>query len=154
LKIVVIGGGGLIGKKLVKNLREQGPEVVAASPSSGVNALTGEGLAEALTGAALYFGIELDDQSLTPGDNPRIGPTRFDDWLSRSIPLKWLLFGAWSDTRMEKPSSFKLRRAYFRVVAWTARYFFMSVPGSVNFKSRPPSLRCSISSTAAWSPSK
>ena len=249
MKIVVIGGSGLIGKKLVKNLSEQGHEVVAASPSSGVNALTGEGLAEALTGAqvvvdvanspsfedkavleffetsgrnllaaeatagvghhvalsvvgtdrllgsgyfrakmaqenlikasripytilrstqffefvsgiaqsatdgqtvrlspalvqpivsddvaaalvqvvvgtplngtvelagperlrldelvrqflsahrdarkvttdvhALYFGIELNDQSLTPGNNPRIGPTRFEDWLSRSIP--------------------------------------------------------------------
>jgi uncharacterized protein YbjT (DUF2867 family) len=35
---------------------------------------------------ALYYGIELNDQSLTPGDNPRIGPTRFEDWLSRSIP--------------------------------------------------------------------
>ena len=31
-----------------------------------------------------YFGLELNDQSLTPGDNPRIGPTRFDDWLSRA----------------------------------------------------------------------
>ena len=249
MKIVVIGGSGLIGKKLVKNLREQGHEAVAAAPSSGVNTLTGEGLAEALTGAqvvvdvanspsfedkavleffetsgrnllaaeatagvrhhvalsvvgtdrllasgyfrakmaqenlikaspipytivratqffefvggiaqsatdgqtirlssallqpiasddvaavmadvavkepvngmvelagpqlipldelvrkfllatgdarkvttdvhALYFGIELNDQSLTPGDNPRIGPTRFEDWLSRSVP--------------------------------------------------------------------
>ena len=35
---------------------------------------------------ARYFGIEMNDQSLTPGDNPRIGPTRFEDWLSRSIP--------------------------------------------------------------------
>jgi uncharacterized protein YbjT (DUF2867 family) len=35
---------------------------------------------------SLYFGTELNDQSLTPGDNPRIGPTRFEDWLSRSIP--------------------------------------------------------------------
>jgi uncharacterized protein YbjT (DUF2867 family) len=35
---------------------------------------------------ARYFGIELNDQSLTPGENPRIGPTRFEDWLSRSIP--------------------------------------------------------------------
>ena len=35
---------------------------------------------------ARYYGIELNDQSLTPGDNPRIGPTRFEDWLSRSIP--------------------------------------------------------------------
>ena len=35
---------------------------------------------------ALYFGIELNDQSLTPGNNPRLGPTRFGDWLSGSIP--------------------------------------------------------------------
>ena len=34
---------------------------------------------------ARYYGIELNDQSLTPGDNPRIGPTRFEDWLSHSI---------------------------------------------------------------------
>jgi uncharacterized protein YbjT (DUF2867 family) len=251
MKIVVIGGSGLIGKKVVMNLRQHGDEVVAASPSSGVNTVTGEGLAQALAGAqvvvdvanapswedkavmaffeisgrnllaaeaaagvghhvalsvvgtdrllasgyfrakmaqeklikasaipytivratqffefvggiaqsatdgqtvrlspalvqpivsddvaaalvqvvvdaplngtvelagpepirldelvrqflsarrdarkvttdvhALYFGIELNDQSLTPGDNPRIGPTRFGDWLSRSIPQK------------------------------------------------------------------
>jgi uncharacterized protein YbjT (DUF2867 family) len=34
---------------------------------------------------ALYYGITVNDQSLTPGDNPRIGPTRFEDWLTRSI---------------------------------------------------------------------
>src|SRR3989441_5936010 len=51
MKIIVIGGSGLIGKKVVKNLRQQGHEVVAASPSSGVNAVTGEGLAQALAGA-------------------------------------------------------------------------------------------------------
>ena len=251
MKIVIIGGSGLIGTKLVKNLRQLGHEVVAASPSSGVNSITGEGLAEALAGAqavvdvtnspswedkavleffetstrnllaaevaagvrhhvalsvvgterllqsgffrakmaqedlikaskfpytivrstqffefvngiaqsatdgqtvrlspalvqpivsddvadalaevtlgapvngtieiagperlrldelirrflsakqdarqvvadvhARYFGIDLNDQSLTPGDNPRIGPTRFEDWLSRSIPQR------------------------------------------------------------------
>ena len=251
MRIVIIGGSGLIGTKLVNNLRQLGHEVVAASRSSGVNTLTGEGLAEALTGAqvvvdvanspsfedkpvmeffetggrnllaaeaaagvghhvalsvvgterllasgyfrakmaqenlikaskspytiiratqffefvgaiaqsatdgqtvrlppalmqpivsddvaaavadiavgkplngtvelagpepirldelvrrfltahrdarkvttdvhALYFGIELNDQSLTPGNNPRIGPTRFADWLSRSIPQR------------------------------------------------------------------
>jgi uncharacterized protein YbjT (DUF2867 family) len=251
MKIVVVGGTGLIGTKLVNNLRQHSHEVVAASPSSGVNALTGEGLAEVLTGAevvvdvanspsfedkavweffetgglnllaaevtagvghhvalsvvgterllasgyfrakmvqenlikaskipysiirstqffefvgaiaqsatdgqtvrlppallqpivsddvaaamadiavgeplngtielagpepirldelvrrflsenrdarkvttdvhARYFGIEVNDQSLTPGDNPRIGPTRFEDWLSRSIPQR------------------------------------------------------------------
>jgi hypothetical protein len=37
---------------------------------------------------ARYFGTELNDQSLTPGDNPRLGPTRFEDWLSRSIPQR------------------------------------------------------------------
>src|SRR5262249_12237537 len=50
MKIVVIGGSGLIGTKLVNNLRQHGQEVVAASPSSGVNTITGEGLAKALTG--------------------------------------------------------------------------------------------------------
>jgi uncharacterized protein YbjT (DUF2867 family) len=57
MKIVVIGGSGLIGTKLVNNLRQQGQEVVAASPSSGVNTLTGEGLADALRGAQV--GIDL-----------------------------------------------------------------------------------------------
>jgi uncharacterized protein YbjT (DUF2867 family) len=53
MKIVVIGGSGLIGTKLVNNIRQLGHEVVAASPTSDVNIITGEGLAEALTGAAL-----------------------------------------------------------------------------------------------------
>jgi uncharacterized protein YbjT (DUF2867 family) len=57
MKIVVIGGSGLIGKKLVNNLRQQGHEVVAASPSSGVNTLTGEGLEEALVGAQVAFDV-------------------------------------------------------------------------------------------------
>src|SRR3984893_16520355 len=57
MKIVVIGGSGLIGKKLVNNLREEGHEVVAASPSSGVNTLTGEGLAEALAGAQVVVDV-------------------------------------------------------------------------------------------------
>ena len=51
MKIVVIGGSGLIGTKLVTRLRQMGQEVVAASPASGVNTITGEGLAEALMGA-------------------------------------------------------------------------------------------------------
>jgi uncharacterized protein YbjT (DUF2867 family) len=51
MKIVVIGGSGLIGKKLVNMLRQQGHDVLAASPSSGVDTLTGAGLAEALKGA-------------------------------------------------------------------------------------------------------
>ncbi|WP_341316353.1 SDR family oxidoreductase [Paraburkholderia sp. IMGN_8] len=51
MKIVVIGGTGLIGSKVVKDLRARGHTVVAASPASGVNTMTGEGLNEALTGA-------------------------------------------------------------------------------------------------------
>jgi uncharacterized protein YbjT (DUF2867 family) len=57
MKIVVIGGTGLIGSKLVKKLGEHGQEVVAASPSSGVNSLTGEGLADALKGASVVVDV-------------------------------------------------------------------------------------------------
>jgi uncharacterized protein YbjT (DUF2867 family) len=57
MKIVVIGGSGLIGSKLVNKLREHGHEVVAASPNSGVNTLTGEGLAEALKGASVVVDV-------------------------------------------------------------------------------------------------
>ncbi len=56
-KIVVIGGTGLIGSKVVTKLVEQGYEVVAASPNSGVNTLTGEGLAEALEGASVVVDV-------------------------------------------------------------------------------------------------
>src|SRR6188474_8570 len=57
MKIVVIGGSGLIGSKLVIRLREQGHEAVAASPASGVNTLTGEGLAEVLEGASVVVDV-------------------------------------------------------------------------------------------------
>ena len=57
MKIVVIGGTGLIGTKLVKKLRERGHEALAASPSSGVNTITGEGLAQALTGAQVVVDV-------------------------------------------------------------------------------------------------
>ena len=57
MKIVVIGGSGLIGSKLVNKLREDGHEAVAASPNSGVNTLTGEGLAEALKGASVVVDV-------------------------------------------------------------------------------------------------
>jgi uncharacterized protein YbjT (DUF2867 family) len=57
MKIVVIGGSGLIGKKLVRILRERGQEAVPASPSSGVNTQTGEGLSESLAGAAVVVDV-------------------------------------------------------------------------------------------------
>jgi uncharacterized protein YbjT (DUF2867 family) len=57
MKIVVIGGTGLIGSRLVNKLREQGHEAIAASPNSGVNSVTGEGLAEALRGASVVVDV-------------------------------------------------------------------------------------------------
>jgi len=57
MKIVVIGGTGLIGSKLVNKLRELGHEAIAASPNSGVNTLTGEGLAEVLKGASVMVDV-------------------------------------------------------------------------------------------------
>jgi uncharacterized protein YbjT (DUF2867 family) len=57
MKIVVIGDSGSIGTKLVKKLREGGHEVVAASPDSGVNIITGQGLAKALAGAQVVVEV-------------------------------------------------------------------------------------------------
>ena len=57
MKIVVIGGTGLIGSKLVNKLREHGHEAVAASPNTGVNTLTGEGLADVLKDASVVVDV-------------------------------------------------------------------------------------------------
>jgi uncharacterized protein YbjT (DUF2867 family) len=57
MKIVVIGGTGLIGSKLVKNLRERGHDVLAASPSTGVNSITREGLAQAMDGTDIVVDV-------------------------------------------------------------------------------------------------
>jgi uncharacterized protein YbjT (DUF2867 family) len=57
MKIVIIGGTGLIGTKVVNNLRARGHDVVAASPSSGINTFTGEGLADALKGAQVVVDL-------------------------------------------------------------------------------------------------
>jgi uncharacterized protein YbjT (DUF2867 family) len=57
VKIVVIGGTGLIGSRLVKKLREQGHEALAAAPSSGVNSVTGQGLAEVVRGASAVVDV-------------------------------------------------------------------------------------------------
>ena len=57
MKIIVIGGSGLIGSKLCKKLAERSHEVVPASPRSGVNTVTGEGLAEALASAQVVVDV-------------------------------------------------------------------------------------------------
>ena len=57
MKIVVIGGTGLIGSKLVKKLQEKGHDAIAAAPNTGVNTITGEGLKEALSGAQVVVDL-------------------------------------------------------------------------------------------------
>src|SRR3979411_1725247 len=57
MKIVVIGGTGLIGSKTVAILRQGGDELIAASPNTGVNTITGEGLREAVTGAQVVIDL-------------------------------------------------------------------------------------------------
>src|SRR5882672_2647770 len=57
MKIVIVGGTGLIGSKLVNQLRERGHEAVAAAPNTGVNSITGEGLADALKGASAVVDV-------------------------------------------------------------------------------------------------
>src|SRR5690349_73138 len=68
MKIVVIGGTGLIGSKLVRALEQHGHDAVAAAPSTGVNTLTGEGLPEVLAGAAVVVDVsnspQLDDSAI------------------------------------------------------------------------------------------
>src|SRR4051794_14828491 len=57
MKIVVIGGTGLIGSKVVAHLRQAGHEVIAASPGTGVNSITGEGLSQAMAGAQVVVDL-------------------------------------------------------------------------------------------------
>ena len=57
MKILVIGGTGLIGSKLLKQLQEHGHEAVAASPNTGVNSVTGEGLADAMKRASVVVDV-------------------------------------------------------------------------------------------------
>ena len=57
MKIVVVGGTGLIGSKVVQKLKQKGHEAIAAAPNTGVNTITGEGLADALTGAEVVVDV-------------------------------------------------------------------------------------------------
>ena len=58
MKIVVIGGTGLIGSKVVENLKQKGHEAIAAAPNTGVNTITGEGLKEVMAGAQVMIDLE------------------------------------------------------------------------------------------------
>jgi NAD dependent epimerase/dehydratase family enzyme len=77
MKIVVIGGSGLIGSKLVPKLRERGHEAIAASAKSGVNSVTGEGLTAALKGASGWWTSA--QESLIA----KLGKTQFEVWFAQ-----------------------------------------------------------------------
>ena len=76
MKLVVIGGTGLIGRQVLVRLRTLGREAVAASPASGVNTLTGEGLAEALQGTEVVIDVanspSFDDAASGSATIPRV----------------------------------------------------------------------------------
>ena len=87
MKIVVIGGTGLIGSKVISNLRKAGHEAVAAAPNTGINNITGEGLAEASTNAEVVV-----DLANAPdfSDEPRpLDPTLRVPWSHRAIVDRW-----------------------------------------------------------------
>ena len=96
MKIVVIGGSGLIGSKVVTGLRELGHEAVPASPRSGVNTLTGEGLADALAGASVVVDVSnapsWEDDAVLDSSKRRRGtswpPKRQPAWDTTS-PCRW-----------------------------------------------------------------
>ena len=110
MKIVVIGGSGLIGTKLVNNLRQRGHEVVAASPSSGVNTLTGEGLAEALTGAQVVVDVANSPSFEDKAVLEFFETSRDATSLPRKRPLAWDIT---SRCRLSAPIAF-LASGYFR----------------------------------------
>jgi nucleoside-diphosphate-sugar epimerase len=76
MKVVVIGGTGLIGSKVVAKLNQHGHQAIAAAPNTGVNTLTGEGVADVLTGAQVVVDV---------ANSPSF-PTRFGDWLIDNPP--------------------------------------------------------------------
>ena len=98
MKIVVIGGTGLIGSKTVPILRQRGHEVVAASSKTGVNTITGEGLTKAMEGAQVVVGPSTGPLHLAAAmGRPTVGlysvvksqsPVRWRPWGRRSVVLQ------------------------------------------------------------------
>ena len=96
MKIVVIGGSGCIGEKLVYDLRRDGRQVLAASPSLGVNTITREGLEEALEGAAVV--VDVSNSPSLEG----AAPLRFG-FGPLPVALR-LRYGAWRPVQTAPPA--------------------------------------------------
>jgi uncharacterized protein YbjT (DUF2867 family) len=112
MKIVVVGGTGLIGSKLVARLRSDGHETLAASPRSGVNALTGEGLVEALEGVQVVV-----DVSNTPASDDA-AVLRFFQTSSRNLLAAETAAGVGHHVALSVVGTDRLpERGYFRAKA-------------------------------------
>jgi nucleoside-diphosphate-sugar epimerase len=82
MKVVVIGGTGLIGSKVVDKLNQHGHEAAVAAPNTGVN----DTRRVVTDPQSRYFGVVLDDHTLVPGPAATVFPTRFEDWLVDNAP--------------------------------------------------------------------
>jgi uncharacterized protein YbjT (DUF2867 family) len=111
MRIAVIGGSGLIGARLVDLLHAQGHDVIAASRATGVDAVTGSGLAEALAGAEVV--IDVTNTSSTEGQ----GPLEFFDSVSRNLAAAELAAGARHHIVLSIVGVENLDASYFRAKA-------------------------------------
>ena len=141
MKIVVIGGTGLIGSKLVALLRQRGQEVLAASPDSGVNTLTGEGLAAALVGAQVVVDV---------ANSPSFEDTavmKFFETSGRKSPSR--RSGSWRETSLGTLRRRRRPRARERLIARE------DSPGRTHRGFRDPVQRsCALhSSSSSWAAS-
>jgi len=82
LKVVVIGGTGLIGSTVVDKLNQHGHEAVAAAPNTGVD----DTRRVVTDPQSRYFGVVLDDHTLVPRPDAAVFPTRFEEWLVDNAP--------------------------------------------------------------------
>ena len=125
MKIVVIGGTGLIGSKLVKNLRNRGHEVIAAAPDTGVNTMTREGLAQAMNDAQVVVDV---------ANSPSFEDKAVLDHASRAYnegkPIVMILTGT-ADRTLSPPSGSQ-----------------MSIRSSCAPATRPNSSRCGCSGSS------
>ena len=96
MKVVVIGGSGLIGSQVVTRLNEHGHDASPASLETGLNVLTNEGVEDAVTGAEVLIDVSnsrsFEDAAVaaavarvSTGQGARLGATRFEDWLEQSM---------------------------------------------------------------------
>src|SRR3954462_1676206 len=123
VKVVVIGGTGLIGSKLVAGLGEHGHEAVAAAPNTGVNTLTGEGLAEALEGAAVVVDVS---NSPSFADDPvmeffRTATTNLLEYSAKAGVGHYVALSVVGTDRLQDSGYFRAKAAQERLIRESGR---------------------------------